>query len=136
MSLKFSLYDAVQDNNIAKVKFYLCMKADPNGPGGGNWTLLMIASYDGFTGTVKLLLEAGADVNIRNKEGASALMMAARRGHADIVSLLLEADSKVVEGDYETDSFSLAFLYEYNDVVKVLKDHGITKSKVMHASRR
>ncbi len=43
---------------------------------------------------VKLLLEAGADVNAENNNGMTALKIARRRGHDDIVKLLKEAGAK------------------------------------------
>jgi ankyrin repeat protein len=40
---------------------------------------------------VKLLLQAGANVNATTKSKRSALMWAAEQGHADIVEVLLAA---------------------------------------------
>ena len=44
---------------------------------------------------VKLLLEAGANVNATAEDGWTALMLAARNGHVEIVNLLLEAGAKI-----------------------------------------
>ena len=44
--------------------------------------------------TVKALLEAGAEVDARDKEGKTALMRATEKGHADIVQLLKQAGAK------------------------------------------
>ena len=44
---------------------------------------------------MKLLLEAGADVNIANKEGCTALMAATESGESDCLELLLKADADV-----------------------------------------
>ena len=44
---------------------------------------------------MRLLLEAGSDVNLANNGGWTALMVAARKGRVDVVRLLLEARADV-----------------------------------------
>ena len=53
-------------------------------------TALMLAVSHGRLDMVQLLLEAGADINIRDEDGSTALMCAAEHGHADIVKLLMQ----------------------------------------------
>jgi uncharacterized protein len=53
-------------------------------------TPLMLAAFRGETAAVINLLERGADVNARDRDGDTALMFAAFRGHALIVALLLQ----------------------------------------------
>nr|CAD7432036.1 unnamed protein product [Timema monikensis] len=52
-------------------------------------TALMLAVSHGRLDTVKLLIEAGADINIHDEDGSTALMCAAEHGHIDIVKQLL-----------------------------------------------
>lgn len=52
-------------------------------------TALMLAVSHGRLDMVQLLLEAGADVNIRDEDGSTALMCAAEHGHMEIVKLLM-----------------------------------------------
>ena len=58
-------------------------------------TLLHIASLRGQIEVVRLLLDSGADVNIRNANNDTALHFAARSGSADIIKLLLDKGSSV-----------------------------------------
>lgn len=54
-----------------------------------SWTLLMIAALEGDTSIGTLLIEAGADVDKRNKFRETALSLAAHSGHPSFVKLLL-----------------------------------------------
>lgn len=57
----------------------------------GHWSPLMIASGFGYVDPVKLLLAAGADVNMTDRFGYTALVWAAQEGQTETVTLLLEA---------------------------------------------
>ena len=58
------------------------------------YTVLMLASEMGHADIVKLLLNAGADVNVQNDAGRTALIIATDRNNNDIVQLLNEACDK------------------------------------------
>ena len=55
----------------------------------GKETALFMASQNGHTEVVRWLLEAGADANTVDHQGASPLYMAAQKNHDDVVRLLL-----------------------------------------------
>lgn len=62
----------------------------------------MLAVSHGRKDMSRLLLEAGAAVNLQDEDGSTALMCAAEHGHADIVRLLLgqpDCDSNIVDVD-------------------------------------
>ena len=52
-------------------------------------TALMLAVSHGRLDMVKMLLEAGADINTQDDDGSTALMCACEHGHVDIVKVLL-----------------------------------------------
>jgi len=65
-------------------------------------TALMLAVSHGRLDMVNLLLEAGADINIKDDDGSTSLMCASEHGHAAIVRLLLnhpECDTSLTDND-------------------------------------
>ena len=85
------LSGAVFIGDLAAVKRALTDGADPNArdPQSGS-TMLSIAALMGHTEVVALLLENGADVNAKSRDGGTALHAAAFLGRAETVKLLLE----------------------------------------------
>ncbi|CAG9816689.1 unnamed protein product [Phaedon cochleariae] len=68
-------------------------------------TALMLAVSHGRLDMVKLLLEAGADINIQDEDGSTALMCSAEHGHIEIVKHLLcqpDCDSTITDVDGST----------------------------------
>ena len=86
-----SLSAAAFIGDVAAMKQALAGGADPNtkDPQSGS-TLLAIAALMGHTEVVDLLLEHGADVNAKSRDGGTALHAAAFLGRAEIVKLLLD----------------------------------------------
>ena len=90
------------------------------------WSALMYAAWSGDAEMVELLINAGADVNIRAKHSKdeTALMVVSEAGHADVVELLIDAGADVdAVGDEHT---ALVYAVEYGklDVIKVLVEKG------------
>ena len=50
----------------------------------------MIASQNGHTETVALLLQNGAQIDMQDNNGWFSLMFASRNGHTETVALLLQ----------------------------------------------
>ncbi|XP_070617103.1 ankyrin repeat and SAM domain-containing protein 3 [Erythrolamprus reginae] len=61
----------------------------------GGWTPLMYASYIGYDTVVRLLLQAGANVNMSTPEGQTPLMLAASCGNECAASFLLQQGAEL-----------------------------------------
>ncbi|XP_037089662.1 LOW QUALITY PROTEIN: KN motif and ankyrin repeat domain-containing protein 1-like, partial [Pollicipes pollicipes] len=88
-------------------------------------TALMLAVSHGRLDMVKLLLEAGADVNIQDEDGSTSLMCASEHGHAAIVRLLLahpECDTQLTDNDGCT-ALQVAMEAGHRDVGLLLYAH-------------
>ena len=64
-------------------------------------TALMLASMEGYTEIVGLIISKGADVNTVDNDGNTALMLASVEGHTETAGLLISkgADVNVVGND-------------------------------------
>ena len=99
-SFELSLLKAIIDNDLNLVKFLLNINTSADtandsvvhGTENGT-TPLFVASEEGHTEVVSLLLKANADPNIQTEKGASPLFIASQEGHTEIVSLLLKANA-------------------------------------------
>ncbi|ODN00504.1 KN motif and ankyrin repeat domain-containing protein 1 [Orchesella cincta] len=88
-------------------------------------TALMLGASHGRLDTVKLLIEAGADVNIQDEDGSTSLMCAAEHGHGDIVKFLLsqaECDPNITDNDGST-ALSVAMEAGHKDIGVMLYAH-------------
>ena len=70
--------------------------------GSGGYTPLLFAARVGDATSVRILLDAGANVDDTAEDGLSALTLATVRGHVDVATLLLErgADPEAAEAGY------------------------------------
>ncbi len=96
--------------------------------------LLEAAARGDLTG-VKNLLDQGADINVKNKDGITALMLASADGYKDIVELLLTqgVDVNAVNNNGET----ALDLSSYTEIKKLLRpyDQPITPDVLCYAAR-
>jgi ankyrin repeat protein len=118
------LGDAVAANDIAKVEALIAAgaKVDEKGFTG---TPLHTAAAKGFADMVKVLLDAGANVEAEGMGKARPLHIAARRNEAAIVGLLLAHGAKVDPRDSEgMTPLLIAALSGSVDVALLLLDAG------------
>src|SRR5207247_6043837 len=67
-------------------------------PSREGWTPLMNAVHKGRFAVVRILVEAGADVNAKSADGVTALMLATGEPQTDIVRALLDAGADASPG--------------------------------------
>ncbi|GFT78303.1 ANK_REP_REGION domain-containing protein [Nephila pilipes] len=95
------------------------------------FTLLHFAANFGDTNVTKLLLEEGANIDIKDQNKNTSLHLAASNGHTDIVKLLMEkgSDLSVVNKEGNT-SLHLAASNGHTDIAKLLLEKGSDLSVV------
>jgi len=108
--------------NILAALGYVIAITSANAQGG----TLIAASMRGDLPRVRVLLDARADLNARNSDGATALIIASQNGHADVVRALLaaKADVNARPSNGVTTALSEASQNGHADVVRLLKNAG------------
>ena len=102
-TIENTLVGAARDGDIKAIKQHIAEDADVNALNFEMpplaWSVMM-----GQTEAAELLLQHGADINGRNKDGNTALHLAAFFGRADVAKLLLEngANPQARNNDGET----------------------------------
>jgi ankyrin repeat protein len=94
-----ALIAAAHLGHAEAVKLLIAARAPLNHVNNIGWTALMEAIVLGnggtnHTATVRALVEAGADVNIADKQGATPLQHARRRGYVEIARILENAGAR------------------------------------------
>ena len=97
----FDIFEAAYAGLASAVSTLLKGGVDPNSTDGNGWTPLMYAAYGGHTLVVRLLLEAGAQIQPES-HGATALWWAREKGYTEVVRLL-EQESQGVPNDHRRD---------------------------------
>lgn len=99
---KVDLHTAVLKNDIKSVKEHIAAKSDLNVKEAmGGSTPLISAALFGKTEIAKLLINAGANLNIQNNDGSTALITAAFFCRPEIVKMLLaKKANKTIKNNY------------------------------------
>lgn len=127
MAATGTLMAAVKRNDEAQVARLLAEGADVDAPDAGGDSPLILAAYKGYTGILKRLLEAGADVSVVDPGmKATALHAAAYAGHAEAARLLIEHRIDIdKQGPYNGYTALHDAIWQNNvDVARVLTDAG------------
>lgn len=88
-------------------------------------TALMAAVEHHHADVAQLLLDRGANANLKDSKGNTALIQAAMDGDTILVMALLSRGANVnAQNDYAETPLSDAVINGHSDVVKLLLDHG------------
>ena len=126
-----ALLHACENNRVVEVEQLLQKPLDPNRRGPSpqpEWPMFSAAAL-GYLEVVRMLLEAGADMNAENQDRSTALMFAAHNGHLEVVQVLLEAgaDKNAAKQDGAT-ALMFAAHNGHLEVVQVLLEAGADKN--------
>jgi FOG: Ankyrin repeat len=106
------------------VRFLLAKGADPNiqSQNGYNVYPIHAAIGSGFDGIAKMLIEAGAEVNVLQASRISPLHLASQSGNIDLIILLLENGANVeVKNDMGKTPSDLAAEKGHVEIAAILK---------------
>lgn len=82
------LWQASMRGQPDNVRSFIRDGADPNYVRGG-WSIIMRVAEKGRPDVAEILIENGAKINFKGKDGASALTIAAEHGNAEVIQVLL-----------------------------------------------
>lgn len=116
---------ACASGDVADFQLALALGANPNARTSNGTTALMLAA-DSHWIFVYDLLNQGADVNSRNRDGETALYRAVRVGDVDAVDMLLKhgADPNIRVSRFGVTPLMIAARDGRVGIVKLLLDHG------------
>lgn len=118
----YRLHDAVMRADKALVES-LSHRYNVNQQLNDGSTLLWQAVYDNHPAIVKILLEAGADVNALSGE-FPPLNRAVSQGNTELVKILLDAGANVFQKDRQGwTSVQLAYNNDHKEIVRLLNEH-------------
>src|SRR3990170_4508478 len=93
--LSQELSNAVNANDVDRMKFLVEKGADVNKPDPQGWTPLQNAARQRKDGMIKALIELGADVNRPDDSGTTPLVTAAMRDHVPSIKVLVEKGANI-----------------------------------------
>ena len=122
------LLDAAEFGDINKIMDLLESGADPNFQEDDmGETALMIASREKWLPIVELLLDIGANPNLKDNEGNTALMYTAVYNsniHLKIIRLLLNSGANpLIKNNYGETAYDSALLFGYIENAKLIKKY-------------
>ena len=104
---------------VSRLKLYRTV----NKRDGSSTTALHRAAENGHEAVVRLLLEKGADVKAKNKDGRTTLHETVIRGHDKVVRLLLEKGADIEAKDFNV-ALHQAITRGHDKVVRLLLEKG------------
>ncbi|XP_076834955.1 fibronectin type 3 and ankyrin repeat domains 1 protein isoform X2 [Brachyhypopomus gauderio] len=92
-----------------------------------HWTPLMrVSAVSGNESVASLLIRAGADVNVRDKDGKTPLMVAVLNNHKELVELLLDSGADHhVKNEFGSGAAEMARAFGRQDIISLLEERKI-----------
>ena len=121
------IYNAAGAGNIEAIKQHLAAGTDLNAKDVvAGWTPLNYAVMSGEKEAVEVLIDNGADVNVKDKYGSTPLHDASLGKHNEVVELLISkgADVNAKRGDGDTPLDKATMLDITNETADLLRKHG------------
>ena len=122
-----SIHEATYDGNIEAVKQHIAAGTDVNAKDKNNdfigWTPLLHAASDGHKEITELLINNGADLNVKDREGLTPLHYAVYEGHKEVVALLI-AKGADVNPKNKDDETPLDWPKRHPEIADLLRKHG------------
>jgi len=85
----------IKKGNVIRLREELRNGLSPNLANQYSWTVLMSAALEGNTAIGSLLIDGGAELDLRSKSRETALSLAAHTGHSSFVGLLLTSGASL-----------------------------------------
>ena len=125
------LQDAAGCGHIDTVRYLVGLpEVDVN---TGNYTALHYASAEGDADVVQLLIDAGADIEIKNSDGRCPLHNACEAGALDNVKMLVRAGAGVNVTDNKGDTcLTVAAIFGHTETVRYLV--GLPEVEINHGA--
>ena len=96
-------------------------EVDVNHRDTANNTALHLAAHENHTDVTQVLIDAGADIDIKNSDGSFSVHVASLAGALDVVKMLLRVGAGVCVTDNEGDTcLTLATYFGYTEIVRYL----------------
>lgn len=126
---EYALLEAMRNQDIRNIKFYLEKKVNPNSLLPNGESILNYAVHTQNFSIVKLLLEYGANPNTQNELGISATMATVRYNNEQILNLLIHYGTNLNQRDKKGRN-ALFYAIENNNtsILKTLLQSGINKN--------
>ena len=123
MTISMTFIEAVKSGDIDRVKGFIGSGEDVNQRGREEVTPLMIAVARSDIAMARLLIEAGADMEIRDRLGDNAFIFAGLSGSEEVFDVLVESGFKPTQKDLRG-ALDQAIKQDAPHIVKYLIEHG------------
>jgi len=123
------IFQAARENNVHELKKMLYHTTINSRDDRGS-TAMIIASYYNHTAVIKILIQWGADLELKDNLGNTALMGASFKGHKETVSLLLDAGAEInAENEQGATAVTFAAAFGKPEIVSFLLEFGASLEK-------